>query len=198
LQIFESLAELDTDSLTWRSDIMAMVEKQGPPALSDVRRYQLAWSPAEQTEKYARSHETPTHYKIRLYGRPDDGLVVWLHKYKDGFQRGTGYSQIPHDHRYDFCSLMLAGSFLSRSYEIGAPMRMVGEARIQAGDWLSLEHTEIHALADIAEGTHTLVIQGPILRHHSTGYDQLTGNGTQFPDFAELHRRLSTELDAAS
>jgi hypothetical protein len=196
MELFESLAGMDFGTPDWRADVIAVLGKRELPTLSEVHRYMLSWSPQEREAKYDLSHETPTHYKILLHRRPDRALTVWLHEYKDGLQRGDGYSQIPHDHRYDFCSLMLEGSFVSRAYEVGAPMRITDQARINAGDWLSLSHTEIHALADIAEGTHTLVVQGPILRNHSTGYDMSTGLGTQFPDFIEKHRRLAARLSA--
>jgi hypothetical protein len=190
MKVFELVERLDYSSAAWRDDLIATVEKVGLPDLPAVRRHMLGWTAEERDHYCGRSNETPSHYKWLLHEFSAAPVVVWLHEYKEERRRGPGYSQIPHDHRYAFCSIMLAGSFESVAYAPGRPMARLGVTAVRAGEWLSLGHDDIHALDHIADGTHTLVFQGPILRNYSTGYDAATGEPTTFPDFAAKYRQI--------
>lgn len=87
--------------------------------------------------RYAASHETSTHYKWLLYRSYSPRFTVWLHDYKTDETRGPGYAQVPHNHRYDLCSMVLAGGYDSLQYDVGADVAMTDRRSFAPGDVLS-------------------------------------------------------------
>jgi hypothetical protein len=179
--LFGFVEELDCGRADWRDTLIDIAARR-PPTIEDVHSWVTSWSEAEAATRTRECHETPTHYKWLLYRGRRQPITVWWHEYKSEKLRGAGYTQLPHDHRYDFCSLMLRGSFVSDGFAAGTPLVLLDESKLLAGDWLSMSSAQIHALRDIADGTDTLVFQGPARRGFSRVYER-DGSYRVLPDF---------------
>ena len=102
---------LDFSSADWREQVPNIIPE--PIKLRRLIREQIIGLRSEERMRIDDRHrETPTHHKWLLASGREVSYKIWLHHYKRLAIRGSGYSQIPHDHRYDFCSLMLLASLL--------------------------------------------------------------------------------------
>jgi hypothetical protein len=52
----------------------------------------------------------------------------------------------------------------------------------------------VHKLSGLLEGTVTLVVESPVVRHFSEAFYEDSGQPRLFYDFTELHSRLSAEM----
>ncbi|MDQ1463307.1 MAG: hypothetical protein QOC73_248 [Actinomycetota bacterium] len=144
------------------------------------------------------SRETSTHYKWFVHEDQDQRFTLWLHEYKPAGVRGTRHAVIPHNHRYWFSSLMLAGGFTSTSFRarVGRPGVIPADRlSVAAGDVFTIPPDEIHALEAIEDGTLTLIVQGRPVRNYSEVYEPETGKTTRFYDMVarlpELQDRVT-------
>lgn len=145
------------------------------------------------------SHDVSTHYKWLVHRNLIPRFTLWLHEYKSVEHRGTGYAQVPHDHRYDIVSLILTGGYTATTWHLrDAEILVARDITYKKSDIMSLDSEKIHSLSDISPGTRTLVIEGPIIKHYSTAYSLDRKQSLVFPDFTarwpELRESLSNNL----
>lgn len=138
------------------------------------------------------SHETATHYKWYVYKEPERGYVIWLHEYKSAALRRMGYAEVPHNHRYWFSSLILAGGFQHYYYspdriEDGSSfitMPVLEETYRTAGDVYTVDPDRVHSIAQLEEPTLTLIIRSRGVRDHSESFDLQTSAITRYYPFS--------------
>jgi predicted metal-dependent enzyme (double-stranded beta helix superfamily) len=171
MRLMEGLERVDWTGYDWRKEVSDLLED--PLALrAEIVGLMSGWNRDERRSKIYGCHETSTHYKWLIYRNPDAGFTVWAHGYKSANQRRPGYAEIPHNHRYDLCSILLQGGYTSVSYEYDSSEGLTATSRghFGPGDVLSLTHEEIHSLEQIVDGTQSLFIEGPTRKHFSTAF----------------------------
>lgn len=89
-----------------------------PDLLGVIREELRALDPAEVQALGARSRETTTHFAWRLVDEPGDGFSFWLHEYKPQRDWLRGYANTVHNHRYHFCTLVLAGGYRHEWFDV--------------------------------------------------------------------------------
>jgi hypothetical protein len=157
----------------------------------------LAGRPTGQLERILeRSLERTTHVKWFLGARSGE-YVVWLHEYKppEVFARAVGFAASVHNHRYGFCSRVLAGALHVSAFAAPtAPderLRLIQRSEVKQGQVMSLSHEDIHQIDQVEPYTYTILVQGPVARNFSTCYDTASGNGRRVYD---LQSRLPHTL----
>lgn len=115
------------------------------------------------------ARETPTHAKWLLAEAPSGKGSAWIHDYRD-HEAGGRFAETIHDHRYDFVSILLAGSFLEQTFEHdGDHLSVSGEYRSTTGDAYGRASAELHALSAI-QGAVTLVVRSGRRRESSRSW----------------------------
>jgi predicted metal-dependent enzyme (double-stranded beta helix superfamily) len=147
-----------------------------------VYEHMETWSPSQVTARANGSHNTSTHYKWLVHRDDSHRFTLWIHDYKLAGERGPGYAEVPHNHRYDLCSIILDGGYTSVLYNVKSDLLPIEKPTFRVGDVLSLRHYEIHALTEICEGTLTLFVEGPTITDFSTVF-YLDGKRRNFVDF---------------
>jgi hypothetical protein len=135
----------------------------------------------------ARSKETTTHFAWCLYDRPDDPFSLWLHEYKPSRVWLPGYANSVHNHRYHFCTTLLAGSYLHERFtadldQTGTVIRSVarvGASRYVVGSGGHLLSHEFHRIPHAADGTMTFLVKSRMVTPWSVSYDPATGLSQQ-------------------
>jgi hypothetical protein len=179
--LVKQLGLLDWADDHWREDA-ADILRDTPHLSTLVYDHMEFWGARQVAARANRSHNTSTHYKW-LFHRDDDlRFTLWIHDYKPAEERGPGYAEVPHNHRYDLCSIVLNGGYTSVLYSVSNGLTSIEKPTFRPGDVLSLRHYEVHALTEICEGTLTLFIEGPTITHFSTAF-YLDGERRNFVDF---------------
>jgi hypothetical protein len=110
--------------------------------------------------------ETPTHYKWCLVDLPQDSFTLWIHEYKAEDPQVRLYARSIHNHRYDFCTTILSGSYLHERF--GVDVTSAGDVRavtalaaetVKTGDSLVLQADEYHRVTGFDDATLTLVVK---------------------------------------
>lgn len=180
-QLVERLSSLAWENGEWRKEA-AVILTHTEDLSSIVTDYIESLSSREQSANDLGSHETSTHYKWLLHRDEDLRFTLWSHEYKPATLRRPGYAEVPHNHRYDLCSIILNGGYVSILYDVSDGVSPISKPVFKPGDILSLRYEEVHALTGIREGTVTLFIEGPRIRNYSTTFP-LEGGGHNFVDF---------------
>lgn len=133
--------------------------------------------PRERLEDIADlSHETTTHYKWYVLGDPKRRYIVWLHDYKPESLRRPGYAEVPHNHRYWFTSLILAGGFRHHIYKVVRneldphtykSIDLIATSSHEKGTIYSIDPETVHSLSELKEPTLTLVVQSRPYKQYS-------------------------------
>jgi hypothetical protein len=125
-----------------------------------------------------RSRETSTHYKWHLHADPQHRFVLWLHEYKTAGLRSPGYADSIHNHRYGLSSLVLSGGYTHMRFVVRrdpaegrALVNRVAAHQLGPGSTYSISADEFHRVADLVDGTVTLVVEHPAIRAYSTSVD---------------------------
>jgi hypothetical protein len=155
-----------------------------------VAQYMRSWDPGVRKNLIHASHETASHYKWLIHRNEAPIFTVWLHDYKPASGRGQGYAQVPHNHRYDLCSIVLAGGYDSVWYEVSDEIAPIKRQTIVPGDVLSMTHDEVHSLTNIHDGTQSLFVEGPIKKNFSTSYP----SGGDAQNWVDFHGRWAPTL----
>jgi hypothetical protein len=180
-RLIRELSHINWVEPAWRklaADILLSSESLGDM----VVKYMRSWDPADRTAMMDASHETSSHYKWLIYRNYAPRFTMWLHDYKPASARGPGYAQVPHNHRYDLCSILLAGSYESIWYDVGNQLAEVRRQIFRSGDILSMAHEEVHSLTNIVEGTQSLFLEGPTRANFSTSFP-IGGDRQTWVDF---------------
>lgn len=153
----------------------------GKPDLLAALRVQLrALPPPARAEVAAASRETTTHFAWQLMGDHDLPFSFWLHEYKPQRDWWRGYANSVHNHRYHFCSVMLAGGFQHEWYEVGLDptgelvrtiRRLGSEAWRPGGPVRAVAAEEFHRVARAIDGTVTFVVKSRPVRGWSLSVD---------------------------
>jgi hypothetical protein len=144
------------------------------------------------------AREVSTHYKWLLAAADDGNWKVWVHQYKAHRDAAGAYADVPHNHRYDFVSLMLAGGYEHVEYAADDTnaLRVVSRRRVTAGEVVTAEHTTVHSLANTQPGTISLFVQGSIRTMTSLSYPP-TGGARSHTALEEVVDNLRSELAIA-
>jgi hypothetical protein len=131
----------------------------------------------------ARSRETTTHFAWCLLDEPADPFSVWLHEYKPHGDWRPGYADSVHNHRYHFCTTILAGGYTHERYAVelnpagdaisAAQLRTSRNCPAGAGGHLLAD--EFHRIPVAADGTMTVLVKSRAVRPWSLSYDPATG-----------------------
>src|ERR1700722_7488391 len=133
------------DDVEWRKlavDIIVSAESLA----EKIADYMQSWEPSTRAAMMDASHETSSHYKWLLYRSSDPRFTVWLHDYKPASASGPGYAQVPHNHRYALCSILLSGGYESIWYDVGENLAEVRRQTLLEGDVLNMAHDDVHSL----------------------------------------------------
>jgi hypothetical protein len=124
------------------------------------------------------SRETPTHYKWHLLTAPDHTFTVWLHEYKPGITRASGYAQTIHNHRYPMSALVLTGGYYCTKYKVvkdpgndRAEVQATTGWQLADGSIYSMRETDFHSVTQIQDGTVSLLVQGQASQRYSVSVD---------------------------
>jgi hypothetical protein len=118
------------------------------------------------------SREVSTHYKWLIAADNSDSWKIWLHQYKDGRVSSDDYADVPHNHRYNYISLILSGGYDNIEYLAGGNevVTPTDVRSVDRGQTISLDHRQIHSLTRIRPSTLSLFIQGKIRKESSLSY----------------------------
>lgn len=180
-QIIDELEKVDWTDANWRKAVIDIL-RSSHSLRSRLASYMAGWKPQDRLAKLNGSHETSTHYKWLVHRDNRSGFTLWLHDYKVAAQRRPGYAEVPHNHRYDLCSIILRGGYDSVLYDVTRSVSPVDRETLREGEVLSLTHDEVHALEGIIDGTQTFFVEGPVKKHYSRVYP-VDGAPCEFMDF---------------
>jgi predicted metal-dependent enzyme (double-stranded beta helix superfamily) len=179
--LVRQLSAVTWEDRQWRKEVFDIL--RGTPDLSSaVNDFMLSWDVDEQCTKDNGSHETSTHYKWLIHRDVSRRFTLWVHDYKPAELRQPGYAEVPHNHRYDLCSIILSGGYTSVLYDVSDGVVPLKRDSFAAGDVLSLSHHDVHSLTDVSEGTLTLFVEGPTVRNFSSAFPP-NGPPRHFVDF---------------
>lgn len=162
-----------------------------------IREAVNSWGTAQLDERGLRCHETATHYKWFVHYDERLQYRVWLHQYKSRGERHNGYAEVPHNHRYSLASLIVLGGLVHHFFERTDNGLLELEKERQSytpGNVYTLEWQRVHKLSGLIDGTVTLVVESPVVRHFSEAFYDESGQPRLFYDFTGLHSRLSEEM----
>jgi hypothetical protein len=190
-ELLERLSKLD-----WRHDEVALETTSRILGASEIPRMVVehefaAWKQSgslPSTELLSR--ETPTHWKWFIGGRIE-GPLLWVHEYKPAKLIRVGYAQSIHDHRYSFCSSIIRGGYVHRTFALyDHRVPTVCDTRTFVAPSVYVLHADvIHSIDDIQDGTLTLIVQAPKRRGYSTEYFENGAEPHRHYDFASRARQ---------
>jgi len=149
----------------------------------DLLRSELrSHSQGERVSLALSSREPSTHFKWLIFRDPLLRFEVWLHEYKNKELLRPGYAVVPHNHVYDFSSLILSGGFKHISYIVSKnsnetikEIRVADETSFCRNMIYTLTAEAVHSLDDIQEGTTTLVVNSASTKMFSEEFNLKTG-----------------------
>jgi hypothetical protein len=156
-----------------------------------------SWTSDNLEKRQLSCHETATHYKWFLHYHKRLHFKVWLHQYKLAADRKLGHAEVPHNHRYSLASIILSGGFTHHYFQRteGGLLELAEErCDYQAGDVYEVAWQKVHKLSELRDGTITLVIETPAVRHFSEAYYSVNDQPQRFFDFVGLHERLAEQV----
>jgi hypothetical protein len=153
-----------------------------PDLLTELRSRLRALPEPARAELAAASRETTTHFAWRLAGREDLPFSFWLHEYKPQRDWWRGYANSVHNHRYHFCTTVLAGGFQHEWYDVqldptGELAREVSCRSSEVwrpGAVRSVTAEEFHRVARATDGTLTFLVKSNPVREWSVSVDPAT------------------------
>ena len=147
-----------------------------------LREHLRALPPAAAEAIAGGSRETTTHFAWRLVDEPDAPFSFWLHEYKPQRDWWQGYANSVHNHRYHFCTTVLAGAFQHEWWEMrldptGELVRgaRCGDSQVwRPGSVHSLTAEMFHRVARACDGTLTFLVKSRPVRCWSLSVDPAT------------------------
>jgi predicted metal-dependent enzyme (double-stranded beta helix superfamily) len=189
------VAVVGTAGADWAPRIARFLADHEGPFTAEIAAATGRLDEARYADLLSVSREVSTHYKWLLAAGDDDAWKIWLHQYKDEKVAAGAYADVPHDHRYNFVSLVLAGGYDNVTYTRGEEaLRPAGETPIGRGGTVALDHREIHSLAAIRPGTLSLFVQGQIRKQSSSSY-RTDGTTQEHPSLEQVFGELRSQLN---
>lgn len=157
-----------------------------------LRGHLRALTPQEEARVVARSRETTTHFAWCLRDEPTEPFTFWLHEYKPQRDWRHGYADSVHNHRYNFCTTILSGSYLHERFtaRLGPGDRSIVETNLlrstncAAGASGTMLAHEFHRIPKAADDTVTFLVKSRPVQPWSLSYD---------PDTRTSHRHVPIE-----
>jgi hypothetical protein len=148
-------------------------------ATARIAAYLRSLSPEHHAAISRRARETATHYAWCLYDKPDEPMSIWVNEYKDPARWPSRYANSVHNHRYDFCTRILAGSYVHETYRISwepatttLTCAALKERReVELGAVLDVAAEIFHRIPSARAGTLTLLVKARPRFGHSFSYD---------------------------
>jgi|GEM_PF-5743500 len=153
------------------------------PDLLGALREQLRGLPAAAAAEIAAgSRETTTHFAWRLVHGDGAQFSFWLHEYKPQRDWWAGYANTVHNHRYHFCTTVLAGCFQHEWYDVRLDptqeiVREVSRSATEVwrpGPVRCVTAEQFHRVARATDGTVTFLVKSDPVRGWSTSTDPAT------------------------
>lgn len=166
-------ALLDREPAKWTQSLEAFLAGRSVELSEEVGSRLGMATPAAVADMMLTSREVSTHYKWLIAADPQHRWKVWLHQYRDDRVAGTAYADVPHNHRYDFVSLLLVGGYRDLRYVQGEEanqLRVGTKYEIGTSQTVAVDHREIHSLTAVLPGTISLFVQGQVRAEYSTSY----------------------------
>lgn len=126
-----------------------------------------------------RSRETATHFAWCLVDEPDEPFSVWVNEYKDPHRWPATYANSVHNHRYDFCTRILAGGYRHERYHAAldpdsgqlSEVTLRDRQETEVGTVLVIPADSYHRVPTARSGTMTLLVKMRPRFTHSISYD---------------------------
>lgn len=153
------------------------------PDLLDSLRADLRGLSAEQAAALAAgSREATTHFAWRLMDEQTDQFTIWLHEYKPQRDWLPGYANTVHNHRYDFCTLVLAGGYrhewfdveLDSSGELVHRADIAGAEVFRPGRSCAIGADLFHRIPRAKDATITFLVKSRPVKAWSVSFDPQT------------------------
>ena len=179
-QIVSKLSEHTWSNLTESHSLIESLLEKLKSERDLLRDEFKAHSPIERLSTALASREPTTHFKWLIFRDPGFRFEVWLHEYKSKELLRPGYAVVPHNHVYQFSSLILTGGFRHIAYKVSRSsqdetsfddIRVSAETSLNRNMIYTLTSDEVHSLAEIQEGTITLVINSASNRTFSEEFN---------------------------
>lgn len=189
----------DTDRLRadWRHAATVLAEWSDPAVAPGRIATYLRGLPSPTREAItARSRETATHFAWCLVDDPGQPVSIWVNEYKDPSRWPGSYANSVHNHRYDFCTRILAGGYRHERYRV---VRDPGTGRLtevtlgdqqqtRPGTVLAMPADSFHRVPTAQAGTLTLLVKMRARFGHSVSYDPATRT-------TQVHIPIETRVD---
>lgn len=152
----------------------------GEPDLLGVLRSELrALSATEAAAVAARSREATTHFAWRLVDEEGDPFSFWLHEYKPQRDWLQGYANTVHNHRYHFCTTILAGGYrhewfdveLDHSGELVRGVALSNWDLCRPGALCAVTADRFHRIPRAMDGTITFLVKSRPVKTWSLSFD---------------------------
>jgi hypothetical protein len=133
--------------------------------------------PSSGDELQRSARETSTHYvwPLRVYQK---GYGLFLNEFKPGAQVTPGHATTVHNHRYSFATLVLTGGYRQIRHSVDitdgartAQITELGFEHAKEGQVLAVNDQDFHRLAEIQDGTITLLLKCAPVKEFSTSVD---------------------------
>lgn len=153
-----------------------------PDFRSKLRRY-IQTLPSDRAEALiSRSRETTTHFAWCVRDEPDEPFTFWLNEYKSQRDWLRGYADSVHNHRYNFCTTLLSGSYLHERYDVRldpnngliAGTCLLERTVTEAGETAVMLVDEFHRIPRVVDNTFTFLVKSRPVYTSSLSFDPLT------------------------
>jgi hypothetical protein len=153
------------------------------PDLLDTLRADLRGLSATATAAIAeRSREVTTHFAWKLVDEQRDPFSFWLHEYKPQRDWLQGYANTVHNHRYHFCTTVLAGGYrhewfdveLDQSGELVRDLSLSEWASCGPGVTCMVTADRFHRIPRAKDGTLTFLVKSRPVKTWSLSFDPAT------------------------
>lgn len=158
-----------------------------PGLLPTIRDWLRALPPDAAAAIAAGSRETTTHFAWRLAAPTGMPFSFWLHEYKPRREWLAGYANTVHNHRYHFCTTVLAGGYRHEWHDVRLDPRTAATCAPQAssvrlraseqwdpGPVRSVAADEWHRIPTARDGTVTFLVKSRPVRRHSVSVEPET------------------------
>jgi hypothetical protein len=149
------------------------------------------------------SHETPSHYKWHVHKNLNLGYSIWMHEYKARSTRRPSYVEIPHNHRYWFTSLILAGEFQHQIYDVNylkqdnfyKGIKLMDNSRFDRGRVYTMSPQTVHSIDNVVQNTLTLVVRSIGVNPYSESFDLESKQITKHTPFSSRLDNMASIID---